>query len=142
MRRQHPGDRFIPSELGLERPTRRAVLKAATGWWLLEPRNWMWSLAWFVGLIVVLAFVTPLLRANGLADASGLVISPLIFGWWILFLWWQCGRLGRHVYAELRDRGHDVCRGCGYLREGMDSLAVCPECGVRSVPLTAPGAGR
>lgn len=38
-------------------------------------------------------------------------------------------RLARFVYAELRDRGHDVCPRCGYLRTGLDESAPCPECG-------------
>jgi hypothetical protein len=134
----HPGGRFIPCELGLDAPTRRAVLKAAGDRWMFETRNGLRALAWFLGAIVVSVLVMvlfwPLLKSTGLLPGN-LVFVPLGVCW-ILFLHWQRRNgLPQSVYAELRARGHDVCRGCGYIRTGLDPLALCPECGTRSAPL-------
>lgn len=41
------------------------------------------------------------------------------------------------VYAVLRERGHNVCPKCGYLRKGLEDTAPCPEC---STTISAPPA--
>jgi hypothetical protein len=141
-RRWYPGSRFIPPELGLDVPTRRAVLKAAGDSWMFQTRNGLWALAWFVGglvaTVLVLVLFWPLLKAAGLTSLAGVVIYLPIATLWFLFLvWQQRNGLPQRVYTELRARRYDVCRGCGYLRTGLDSVIACPECGVRSAPLTS-----
>jgi hypothetical protein len=139
-RRWYPGNRFIPAELGLDAPTRCAVLKAAGDRWMLETRNGVGVLLWMVGVgivcVVALAVLRPFLKSVGLAPVSGVIVYLLMFSLWPLYLLWQQrSGLPQCIYAELRDRGHDVCRQCGYLRNSLDGADPCPECGTPSAPL-------
>lgn len=46
-----------------------------------------------------------------------------------VFAWMVHSAMRAGFHAELARRGHGICPACGYLREGMDPRAVCPECG-------------
>tara|TARA_R110000782_G_scaffold30348_14_gene75652 strand:+ start:18790 stop:19227 length:438 start_codon:yes stop_codon:yes gene_type:complete len=136
-RKWYPRNRFIPPELGLDAPTRRAVLKAAGDSWMFQTRNGLRALAWFVGglvaIVLVLVLFWPLLKEAGLTSLAGVVIYlPIATLWFLFLLWQQRNGLPQRVYTELRARGHDVCLGCGYTRQGIDAADPCPECGSTS----------
>lgn len=64
----------------------------------------------------------PPVYSGAIAGGVGAVVPTLIIQ----------ARLPRYVFAELRARGHDVCLGCGYTRQGIDAADPCPECGSTS----------
>jgi len=36
--------------------------------------------------------------------------------------------MDEHMFQELREGGHNVCPKCGYIRQGLEDSAPCPEC--------------
>ncbi len=132
-RRWRPWGRFIPSELGLDASERRAVLKDAEERWLLDRRNGLWCIVWMLGAMGGMVLAVWVLPRS--AQSAGVGVG--VIGGWALFSEWRARSLRPFIYAALRGRGHDVCRGCGYLRGGLGADEVCPECGVRSAPLAA-----
>lgn len=96
-------------------------------------------LAGFFGLMVAMGFLFDWWMARkGLSPPrfvkSG-VISLLITGWGMGVLRWY---LLPKYHAELARRGHNLCAACGYVRQGLDRDAACPECG-STVPVATEG---
>ena len=134
-RKLHAGGRFIPEQLGLDAQTRRAVLRGANLRWILVTRNAAWTIVWVIWLLVTVFGIVGVLNPVTRRTGSAAVVMPFILGMFPLaacwlYIRWQQGRgMARCVYAELRARGHDLCLGCGYLREGIAADTPCPECG-------------
>lgn len=128
------GARHIPGELPLDRWQRESIAADARRAWLCHGRN---GLLVFAGVVVCLAlFVLGVILLRWLENQHGWprLNSPfglvVTLGASIGFVCWRERTLPRFVFKALRDRGHDVCLGCGYLRSGLDTAISCPECGV------------
>ena len=111
------------------------VTRAAWHRWLNNPRNGALYSAGVVAAILGLVFlpdiVDPLLGPHHWSHTImwfGLYVAAII----VLLLIFRHLGFAPHVYAELRARGHDVCRKCGYRLDGLpENHERCPECGAR-----------
>lgn len=125
---------YLTDQIGLTRVQRAEVLSRARRASMKDLSQSLRGIGLFILSIwagfVVFAIVKVIFKIAGTglspiwtsAIAGGLgAIMPSLF---------MQHRLPRFVYAELRARGHDVCRACGYLRRGLAEETACPECGV------------
>lgn len=133
MRPIFSGCRFIAKELPLNAVERTRLAAEARRRWLGHGRNGLWMFLAFVLLLVVMigggAVLRHMKRSHGWPDLNFGFLMIVLLGCMVGFPAWRERRLGRFVYAELRNLGHDVCLRCGYLRIDIDAAAPCPECG-------------
>ncbi len=134
-----PSDRHLfPAELGITRKERRHVSRLAMGRWMARPR----SVFIMIGLGAIL-FAVVYFTSSHSQGIGGLIppwldaVLSLILIWIFFFvLYFAADRTGYRglIYAELRDRGYDICTKCGYFRVGIKNGASCPECGMMAGP--------
>jgi apolipoprotein N-acyltransferase len=82
-----------------------------------------------VGACVVLPWV---LGYMGLGGRNGPYIAGLAVICLAVWLASSCAFasvMARPFRRAMRDLGHNVCIGCGYSRDGLESRTRCPECG-------------
>jgi len=96
-----------------------------------------------VGVLIVPAIIACLvwiaahraLNSLNLPSPGGL-LAIINIAFYALAMWWVYRRRYRlYLYAALRDQGHNVCPKCGYLRQGLEDPAPCPEC---AAPIESP----
>jgi hypothetical protein len=131
----------IDPSLPIDSKTQRDVRRSAWRRWNRNPLN---------GLVFGIALVTPIFFFPWISEQltpvqawtgiPAFLITFLIYVLYIsaLTLVIKRWRYTPLVFAELRDRGFDVCLGCGYwLRDLDETIANCPECGCVRTALTS-----
>jgi hypothetical protein len=108
----------------------------------MPPRHFfVWTLLALlvpVGLAFKVALPTVLdwlgLGGRTLPFIAGVAVIIALF--WVWCAWVYGIIYARPVRQAMRDLGHDVCVGCGYVLSGLKpSTPRCPECGVPREPL-------
>lgn len=117
-----------------------ALSKAAHKEHLTWGRFSMWTLLVVIApTLLVFKFALPVtLKWLGMDGQDmpyfiGCAIIVILFWPWSA---WAYRRLyTKPIRRAMRDAGHDVCVGCGYLLDGLaDDAVVCPECGAGREP--------
>ena len=82
------------------------------------------------GCIGAVALCLSVVVGGGVVSLWAL-IQLLIVAWFAYSLWeFARRRATKHLYAELRERGYEVCSKCGYfLGDLPEERYQCPECG-------------
>ena len=135
----------VLKELRLPRDERRLIhLGAARR--LFAYRSARWKILIFLLVSVAVGVASPFALLHWIIPTLGTTPlgTAMIAGGLSSLLWvgpglalsaWLRPQWNTAIVSELARHGHDICRQCGYLRRGLDSADLCPECGTRSVPL-------
>ena len=124
---------FVDPAIPLDQATTKEIHRAAWERWQSTPVNMALLMAAILVPLMLddllFSFIENLFRTSRLNSylISFLIYVPYLFGITWLF---RHLRYAPCVFAELRDRGYEVCTKCGYwLRDLDQSIAQCPECG-------------
>ncbi|MCA9274981.1 MAG: hypothetical protein KDA29_03050 [Phycisphaerales bacterium] len=132
----------IDPAIPLDTKARWRLHKAAWSRWYKDPINWVIyaiGLAISLGIFIFLPDIIQYL--TGYDSWPILALSLLIYALLlvVLYLIMRATRFAPCVYAELRERGFDVCVSCGYwLRDLDEGVDRCPECGKARVLQSEP----
>ncbi|MCC5822298.1 MAG: hypothetical protein LAT64_09170 [Phycisphaerales bacterium] len=118
---------LIPSGLDLSRDAKRRVIRSAVSHWYGRVPVWISGI-----LLLILAHGSVWIA--GLFDVPPdrepvVLLGTVVFFFVAILSILPSTGLRRSVYCRLCEHGHEVCPRCGYPREGLDAVALCPECG-------------
>jgi len=126
---------YIDPTIPIDPEARRSVRCAAWRKWNRNPIN---GLAFGLGLgVPILLFPWISHQLTPIQSWTGFPAFLATFSIYVLYLFTLAACLRRWrfaplVYAELCDRGFDICLKCGYwLRDLDDGIINCPECGLK-----------
>lgn len=126
-------DSLIDPAIPLTRPERKDVHREAWQLWLRKPFNKLLYVLVLVALVMLFSFLPRWLDSIfGYHAWYFAVAAAAIYGvvFAVSFPLLRKYNYAPHVYAELRNRGFDVCARCGYWLKGLaNDFPTCPECG-------------
>ena len=128
------GASSIPSHIDLENENVDDIMIGAWKRWARGPKRMLLTVVAALALSGLLVACQVLVMQR-IGPLSTLMDVLLTIGWMIaalVFIEFAVRRFGFPpcLYAELRDRGHDLCLRCGYdLTSHPGDEITCPECG-------------
>jgi len=132
---------YVDPQLNLSREERRRVRRRA--WTVRKVRStfrWIDLVGGMIGPVVMVLVLLPMFLS---ARFTWWWLFPMFFvqlsvGWILLALVARI-QLKPRVNSALRELGYEVCHRCGYwLRDLVDTVDRCPECGHTREELSAP----
>ena len=126
-------------QLAITRSEKNLILGAASSAWFKKRTNLVIYITAIITWAITMALTTVYLER--LANSATLytvllwtIALPLFIFGIHYFIFHFAFR--KHLFNELRARGHDVCISCGYnLIDIPQQQAFCPECGKSREPL-------
>ena len=119
---------YSDGDLPLTNKERREIRRSA---WKLWMRDWRIKMLWWTSHLVWVLTMSIALTFGGVNFWQGLIIIMTCTGLLVI-----CLQIVERAYIVplgrrlIRQRGIDVCIGCGYWLRGLEKeVTECPECG-------------
>ncbi|MHC4989502.1 MAG: hypothetical protein ACYTGC_00850 [Planctomycetota bacterium] len=125
---------FADPQYALSREEQRELSHLAHKKYMPSRTFFLWTaLTLLVPVGVAYKVVLPVaLDRLGMSGRNGpyiVGVAIIILLFWVWSAWVYRTIYQRPVRLAMREKGHDVCVGCGYRLQGLSADTECPECG-------------